>query len=107
MTNRLVVFFCRHYLFEEVEISGVFDIDFFDNEDAIKFYDENRNLKRTLPLNPYDKEENFEFWKAFNELSSYILLDRDLEELLLECVSGIEYHRRIGYDLEMEALKWE
>ena len=107
MTNRMVVFFCRHYRFEEVEISGVFDMDFFEEEGAVKFYDEKHNLKKTLPRNPYDKEEDFQCWKAFNELSSYILLDRDFEDLLYECISGIEYHRRIGYSLEMEALRWE
>ena len=107
MTNRLVVFFCRHYKFREVEISGVFDMDFFEEPEAIQFYDENHQLKRTLPQNPYDKDENFEYWKAFNELSSFIMLDRDFEKLLLECIDGIENYRRLGYDLEMEALRWE
>lgn len=107
MTNRLVVFFCRHHFFKEVEISGVFDMDFFEEDGAIKFYDENHELKMTLPSNPYDKKENFEFWKAFNELSAYIRLDRDLEQLLVECIYGIENLKRIGYTLEMEALTWE
>ena len=92
MTNRLVVFFCRHHRFEEVEISGVFDMDFFEE---------------TLPSNPYDKEGDFELWKSFNELSAYIRLDRDFEELLSECIYGIEHLRRMGYTLEMEALSWE
>lgn len=82
-------------------------MDFFEEPEAIQFYDENHQLKRTLPLNPYSKDEDFELWKAFNELSSYIMLDRDLEELLSQCICGIEILNRIGYILEMEALTWE
>ena len=82
-------------------------MDFFEGPDAIRFYDENHELKRTLPSNPYDKEGDFELWKAFNQLSAYIMLDRDFEELLSECLCGIESLRRMGYNLEMEALTWE
>lgn len=107
MANRLVVFFCRHHKFREVEISGVFDMDFFEEEGAVKFYDENHELKQTIPLNPYDKDDDFELWNAFNQLSAYIRLDRDFEELLAECIYGIENLKRLGYNLEMEALTWE
>jgi len=107
MTNRLVVFFCRHELFTDVEIKGVFDMDFFEEPESIKYYDSNKELHTWIPTNPYDVDKEYPLWNAYKQLTNAVLSDKELEELLSECTYGIEKYHRKGYDIEMEALSWQ
>lgn len=107
MENRLVVFFCRHQIYDCVEIKGVFDVDFFEEPGAVQYFDSNKELHKWIPVNPYDVDDQYELWAAYKDLTNSILSDKELEELLYDCIEGIEKYHRKGYDIEMEALQWQ
>lgn len=101
--NKLVVFTAVHKDFD-VEIKGVYDCDFFENPQAIKYYDENHELKSEFPNNPYDVGSKE--YTAFEELKEGLASDEDLTWYLSDCEIWKEEAHRKNYILYMEGLTW-
>lgn len=81
-------------------------MDFFEESGAVKYFDSNKELHTKIPDNPYDAKNERHLWAAYKELTKAIQADDEFEELLSECIFGIEKYCREGYDVEMEALTW-
>lgn len=82
-------------------------MDFFETPQALKFINHDGELIEEIPSNPYTIQAEYTNWKCYQDLVAAITSDEEFEELLSECIDGIETYHRKGYNVEMEALKWQ
>ena len=82
-------------------------MDYFETPQALKYINHDGELQTEIPSNPYTTQHDYVNWKCYQDLSTAISSDEEFEELLSECIDGIEIYHRKGYNVEMEALKWQ
>ena len=82
MTEEYVNFAVTHSL-TEVGVSGIMYIEEADDETPLRFYDEMNQEQWNVPSNPYDMDNNYDYWLDY-ELVTTALQTCDIVQYLLD-----------------------